>query len=136
VLIDRCFRRLPQPHPWLPSVRKLDAGGFKRHADRDRRQARGALRGPGQNYSDAILALANGGLNGREYLQSGAFNQVARYQPSAASEAQMFKAIAIMALATVLALPPVVGVAQTGYGTRPHSHPSRDKPAVCVKMGR
>ena len=35
----------------------------------------------------------------------------------------MFKAIAIMALGTVLALPPVVAVAQTGYGTRPRSHP-------------
>lgn len=35
----------------------------------------------------------------------------------------MFKAIAIMALGTVLALPPAVAVAQTGYGTRPNSHP-------------
>ena len=35
----------------------------------------------------------------------------------------MFKATAIMALGTVLALPPMVAVAQTGYGTRPHSHP-------------
>jgi hypothetical protein len=35
----------------------------------------------------------------------------------------MFKAIAITALGTVLALPPMVAVAQTGYGTRPHSHP-------------
>jgi hypothetical protein len=39
----------------------------------------------------------------------------------------MFKAIAIMALGTVLALPPVVAVAQTGYGTSPiptHIRPS------------
>jgi hypothetical protein len=43
--------------------------------------------------------------------------------PSAASEAEMFKAIAIIALGTVLTLPPMVAVAQTGYGTRPNSHP-------------
>ena len=43
--------------------------------------------------------------------------------PSAASEAQMFKAIALMTLGTVLALPPAAAVAQTGYGTRPNSHP-------------
>jgi hypothetical protein len=39
----------------------------------------------------------------------------------------MFKAIAIIALGTVLALPPLGAVAQTGYGTRPnliHIRPS------------
>jgi hypothetical protein len=35
----------------------------------------------------------------------------------------MIKAIALMAFGAVLALPPMGAVAQTGYGTRPHSHP-------------
>jgi hypothetical protein len=36
----------------------------------------------------------------------------------------MFKAIALMTLGTVLALPPAGAAAQTGYGTRPNSHPN------------
>jgi hypothetical protein len=36
-------------------------------------------------------------LTPADSIQLGAFNQVARYQPSAASEAQVFKAIAIIA---------------------------------------
>ena len=35
----------------------------------------------------------------------------------------MFKAITLMALSAILALPPVAAVAQTGCGTRPNSHP-------------
>jgi hypothetical protein len=35
----------------------------------------------------------------------------------------MLKAITLMALSAILALPPVAAVAQTGYGTRPNSHP-------------
>ncbi len=35
----------------------------------------------------------------------------------------MLKAIALMTLGTVLALSPAAAVAQTGYGTRPNSHP-------------
>jgi uncharacterized membrane protein len=36
----------------------------------------------------------------------------------------MFKAITFMALSVILAIPPVAAVAQTGYGTRPNSHPN------------
>jgi hypothetical protein len=36
----------------------------------------------------------------------------------------MFKAIALMGLGAVLALPPWAAVAQTGYGTRHNSHPN------------
>jgi len=36
----------------------------------------------------------------------------------------MFKAIAIVALGAALALPSVSALAQTGYGTRPNSHPN------------
>ena len=60
---------------------------------------------------------------GRACLHRERLTKLHVISPSAASEAQMFKAIAITALGTVLAVPPMVAVAQTGYGTRPHSHP-------------
>jgi hypothetical protein len=93
--------------PWWFSDGHLDPDGrrLRRKMIPWQRKAQGALRGNGRIPS------------------SGAFNQVARYQPKCCFGAQMFKAIAIMALGTVLALPPVVSVAQTGYGTRPNSHP-------------
>jgi hypothetical protein len=41
-------------------------------------------------------------------------------------EAQMLKALALIGLSAVFALSSEVSVAQTGYGTRPNSHPNSD----------